>query len=63
MSTQIIRDERGKVIAYVQQVGPDRWNVLDSTMKLVAREFFGDTYTPTGKFVGKGRQGLSLIKR
>jgi hypothetical protein len=63
MGTQIIRDQRGKVIAYVQQIGPDRWNILDRKGKLIAREFFGDTYTATGQYIGKGRQGLSLIKR
>jgi hypothetical protein len=63
MSTQIIRDQKGKVLAYVQQIGKDRWNVLDRKGALVAREFFGDTYTATGKYIGKGRQGLTLVQR
>ena len=63
MSVEIVRGPAGKVIAYIQKNGEDNYAILNENQRLVAREVNGDTFDANGRFVGKGRLGLTLIGR
>ncbi len=57
---RVIRDERGKVIAYrVRHGGQDVF--LTAGGKLIGREVDGRTFDATSRFRGHGRQGLRLV--
>lgn len=63
MSMEIIRGPAGKVIAYIQKNGENHYAVYDENQRLVAREVNGDTFDAQGRFVGKGRLGLTCLKK
>ena len=57
----VIRDERGRVIAYrFRHGGQDVF--LTAGGKLIGREVDGRTYDATSRFRGYGRQGLRLVQ-
>ena len=57
---RVIRDERGRVIAYrLRHGGQDVF--LTAGGKLIGREVDGRTYDATSRFRGYGRQGLRLV--
>jgi hypothetical protein len=63
MSVEIVRGPSGKVIAYVQKNSENNYAILNENQRLVAREINGDTFDAQGRFVGKGRLGLTLVNR
>jgi hypothetical protein len=56
-----IRDQRGRVVGWIQSVGKNRFNVLDGRTRLVGRFINGQTYDHHGRFIGDGDQGLRLL--
>ena len=54
-------DGKGKLVAWLQVLGKDRVNILDARGRLVAREVSGITLDKSGKFMGRGRQGLRVL--
>ena len=62
-NTQTVRGPSGQVIAYVQQLSEGNWQILDKNQRLVAREIPSGTYDANGRFIGKGRLGLTLVWR
>ena len=56
-----IRDQGGRLIGWIQSVGKNNTNVLDSKNRLVGRQVNGRTYDRRGRFVGYGDQGLRLL--
>lgn len=56
-----IRDQRGRVIGWIQSVGKNRLNVLDGRSRLVGRFINGQTYDSKGHFIGNGNQGLRVL--
>lgn len=59
-SDRVVRDERGRVIAYrLRHGGQDVF--LTAGGKLIGREVDGRTFDATSRFRGYGRQGLRLV--
>lgn len=58
-----IRDQRGRVVGWIQSVGKNRVNILDGRSRLVGRFINGQTYDSHGRFIGDGDQGLRLLGR
>lgn len=56
-----IRDQRGRVLGWIQSVGKNRFNVLDGRSRLVGRFINGQTYDSRGRYVGNGNQGLRIL--
>jgi hypothetical protein len=56
-----LRDQRGRVIGWVQSLGKDRLDVLDAGGRMVGRLIHGKTYDGRGQFVGDGNQGLRVL--
>jgi cell shape-determining protein MreC len=56
-----IRDQRGRVVGWIQSVGENRVNILDGRSRLVGRFINGQTYDQRGRFIGDGNQGLRLL--
>ena len=54
-------DGKGKLVAWLQVLGKDRVNILDARGRLVAKEISGMTFDKSGKFMGRGRQGLRVL--
>lgn len=59
---EIVRGPTGDVLGYVQKNGVDNYVVYDKNQRLVARETSAGTYDANGRFVGKGRLGLMLLR-
>ena len=51
----------GAVVGWLQSVGNGRVNVLDQRGNVVAHEIRGRTYDGSGRFAGRGSQGLRLL--
>lgn len=58
-----IRDQRGRVVGWIQSVGKNRVNILDGRSRLVGRFINGQTYDSRGQVIGSGNQGLRLLGR
>jgi hypothetical protein len=63
MSMETLRGPGGAVIGYIQKLSEGQWNILNKNQSLVARETPAGTFTASGKFIGKGRLGLTLLGR
>ena len=56
-----IRNQKGKVLGWVQSVGKGRSNILNSKGVVVARHVNGVTLDGKGVFRGQGRQGMRFL--
>ncbi len=56
-----VRDQRGRVVGWIQSVGKSRLNILDGRSRLVGRFINGQTYDSRGQVIGCGNQGLRLL--
>jgi hypothetical protein len=56
-----IRDQGGRVIGWIQEVGKNRFNFFNGQTRLVGSFINGQTYDHRGQFVGGGNQGLRLL--
>lgn len=59
---ETLRGPGGFVIGFVQNLSEGQRNILDRNQKLIARETPAGTFDASGRFVGKGRLGLILLK-
>lgn len=58
-----VRDQRGRVVGWIQSVGRDRVNILDPRGRVVGRFINGQTYNNRGNVVGRGDQLLRVLGR
>jgi hypothetical protein len=58
---ETIRGPGGQVVGFVHQLGKDQRQILNANQRLVGREVAGSTFDKSGRFVGKGNQGIRLL--
>ncbi len=58
-----LHNNKGALIGWLSYEAGGKVTVYDSRGRLVARELAGITLDRTGRFVGRGRQGLVVLGR
>jgi hypothetical protein len=59
--TTPVQNQSGKVIGWMQVVGPNRIHFLDHRGQVIGRFINGQTYDHRGRVVGLGNQGLRVL--
>jgi hypothetical protein len=54
-------NQSGQLIGWIQDVGHNRLNILNSKGKTVTREIDGRTFDGRSRFVGMGNKGLRVL--